>query len=251
MRMCANSACACSPLAFPSEKREEVVLAQWLSTLVTCLPSLCLCLRVALSMLCLCTGATYQLPCYRSCVSMRAVWLYVSAVVRPLLIPSSLLTHTRPPGQEPENFKHWPMTPPISLSTTFKQPTPGKTMGYEYSRGGTRDSSAGPASPPRRRSAHRRHRFFIPISPRRTFHLPLTPAGNPTRNALEEAFAKLSGGCKGALARAENRLPNLASQARAHLCLFVSARSARLGLWPCRHAGHHPAAEERRPHSRH
>jgi cystathionine gamma-lyase len=34
-------------------------------------------------------------------------------------------------GQEPENFKHWPCVPPISLATTFKQPSPGETMGYE------------------------------------------------------------------------------------------------------------------------
>eukprot|EP00045_Choanoeca_perplexa_P004130 m.35639 g.35639 ORF g.35639 m.35639 type:complete len:480 (+) comp12411_c0_seq1:21-1460(+) len=58
-------------------------------------------------------------------------------------------------GQEPENFKHWPCVPPISLATTFKQPTPGETMGYEYSRG-----------------------------------------GNPTRQALEDAFAAICGGKK-------------------------------------------------------
>ncbi|EDQ84622.1 uncharacterized protein MONBRDRAFT_12618 [Monosiga brevicollis MX1] len=58
-------------------------------------------------------------------------------------------------GQEPENFKHWPCVPPISLATTFKQPTPGVTQGYEYSRG-----------------------------------------GNPTRAALETAFASICGGKK-------------------------------------------------------
>lgn len=44
-------------------------------------------------------------------------------------------------GQEPEQWNSRAVIPPISLATTFKQDTPGKTSGYEYSRSGnpTRD----------------------------------------------------------------------------------------------------------------
>nr|XP_040040790.1 cystathionine gamma-lyase-like [Gasterosteus aculeatus aculeatus] len=39
-------------------------------------------------------------------------------------------------GQEPEQWKSMAVVPPISLSTTFKQLTPGNHAGYEYSRSG-------------------------------------------------------------------------------------------------------------------
>ncbi|XP_068095332.1 cystathionine gamma-lyase [Hyperolius riggenbachi] len=44
-------------------------------------------------------------------------------------------------GQEPEQWKSLAVVPPISLSTTFKQHSPGEHGGYEYSRSGnpTRD----------------------------------------------------------------------------------------------------------------
>uniref|UniRef100_A0A669CMC0 Cystathionine gamma-lyase n=1 Tax=Oreochromis niloticus TaxID=8128 RepID=A0A669CMC0_ORENI len=39
-------------------------------------------------------------------------------------------------GQEPEQWKSMAVVPPISLSTTFKQHSPGKHAGFEYSRSG-------------------------------------------------------------------------------------------------------------------
>uniref|UniRef100_A0A3Q2V9T8 Cystathionine gamma-lyase n=1 Tax=Haplochromis burtoni TaxID=8153 RepID=A0A3Q2V9T8_HAPBU len=39
-------------------------------------------------------------------------------------------------GQEPEQWKSMAVVPPISLSTTFKQYSPGKHAGFEYSRSG-------------------------------------------------------------------------------------------------------------------
>ncbi|KAG8437162.1 hypothetical protein GDO86_008020 [Hymenochirus boettgeri] len=39
-------------------------------------------------------------------------------------------------GQEPEQWNSMAVVPPISLSTTFKQRSPGQHMGYEYSRSG-------------------------------------------------------------------------------------------------------------------
>ncbi|KAM4872351.1 cystathionine gamma-lyase [Thomomys bottae] len=39
-------------------------------------------------------------------------------------------------GQEPEQWNSSAVVPPISLSTTFKQTTPGKSSGFEYSRSG-------------------------------------------------------------------------------------------------------------------
>lgn len=45
----------------------------------------------------------------------------------------TLATHA---GQEPEQWKSLAVVPPISLSTTFKQITPGKPELYEYSRSG-------------------------------------------------------------------------------------------------------------------
>ncbi|XP_006792022.1 cystathionine gamma-lyase-like [Neolamprologus brichardi] len=39
-------------------------------------------------------------------------------------------------GQEPEQWKSLAVVPPISLSTTFKQYSPGKHAGFEYSRSG-------------------------------------------------------------------------------------------------------------------
>ncbi|CAI9546997.1 unnamed protein product [Staurois parvus] len=39
-------------------------------------------------------------------------------------------------GQEPEQWKCMALVPPISLSTTFKQLSPGEHAGFEYSRSG-------------------------------------------------------------------------------------------------------------------
>uniref|UniRef100_T1JND1 cystathionine gamma-lyase n=1 Tax=Strigamia maritima TaxID=126957 RepID=T1JND1_STRMM len=39
-------------------------------------------------------------------------------------------------GQEPEQWKSLAVVPPISMSTTFKQPAPGEHVGYEYARSG-------------------------------------------------------------------------------------------------------------------
>jgi len=39
-------------------------------------------------------------------------------------------------GQDPEKWKSMMVVPPITPSTTYKQPSPGQTMGYDYSRGG-------------------------------------------------------------------------------------------------------------------
>ncbi|XP_056132100.1 cystathionine gamma-lyase-like [Lampris incognitus] len=39
-------------------------------------------------------------------------------------------------GQEPEQWKSMAVVPPISLSTTFKQSSPGNHAGFEYSRSG-------------------------------------------------------------------------------------------------------------------
>ncbi|XP_061594419.1 cystathionine gamma-lyase-like [Cololabis saira] len=39
-------------------------------------------------------------------------------------------------GQEPEQWNSMAVVPPISLSTTFKQDSPGKHAGFEYSRSG-------------------------------------------------------------------------------------------------------------------
>lgn len=56
-------------------------------------------------------------------------------------------------GQEPEKNENWAVIPPISMSSTFKQPEAGITKGeFDYSR-----------------------------------------AGNPTRHALEEALAGITG----------------------------------------------------------
>lgn len=45
----------------------------------------------------------------------------------------TLATHA---GQEPEQWKSLAVVPPISLSTTFKQLTPGQPVQYEYARSG-------------------------------------------------------------------------------------------------------------------
>lgn len=39
-------------------------------------------------------------------------------------------------GQEPEQWSHREVVPPISLATTFKQPRPGEATSYEYGRSG-------------------------------------------------------------------------------------------------------------------
>lgn len=45
-------------------------------------------------------------------------------------------THTIHAGQEPEKWNSRAIVPPISLSTTFKQFSPGEHAGYDYSRSG-------------------------------------------------------------------------------------------------------------------
>ncbi|XP_027729920.1 cystathionine gamma-lyase [Vombatus ursinus] len=45
-------------------------------------------------------------------------------------------THAIHEGQEPEQWTHQAVVPPISLSTTFKQKAPGQHAGFEYSRSG-------------------------------------------------------------------------------------------------------------------
>jgi hypothetical protein len=76
-------------------------------------------------------------PVSATSCTLRRFFYVANPVFSPFSFPSS--------GQEPENFKHWPMVPPISLATTFKQPTPGETMGYEYSRGGETQGVPGQA----------------------------------------------------------------------------------------------------------